>query len=113
MPDHWDDLASDFSHLHRVRGPLEELPATWFWPMCARTFAYQGVMRARLEAAQERGAPSAPAPAPPARRPGAGARSVSARSERQVMPALDFRADDPLLADHVETSATPRSTEGD
>jgi hypothetical protein len=51
--DHLEDIESDFAVLHRVDDPLS-LPGPEFFRKASRLPAYRGVMRARVEAAQER-----------------------------------------------------------
>ena len=62
--DYWEDLESDFSAIHRYDGDLLDMPASRLCHLAERLFAYQGVMRARLESqiSKENQQPVAPPP---------------------------------------------------
>jgi len=68
--DYWEDLESDFSAIHRYDGDLLDMPASRLCHLAERLFAYQGVLRARLEEQisnekqQPVAAPVGPAPQP-------------------------------------------------
>lgn len=103
--DHWDDLISDFSALHRVHTPLEWLPATWLWPMAERLGAYAGVMRARAENTNQGSGPTSQRSTTSTSRPSTSGPTAHQDSQgRHVQPVRDFRPDDPLLKGYVETS---------
>lgn len=87
MLDHLDDLASDFSAVHRVDDILA-LDGPTFFRLASRIGCYQGVMRdlVMAQAAEER-AERAPASQQPAW-PGNGQRQVvgGTRAELQMAP---------------------------
>ena len=60
---HLDDLASDFSAIHRVPD-IRVLDGRSFFRLAHRLTAYRGVMRERALAEQEEGAPPPVAPPP-------------------------------------------------
>ena len=51
------DLESDFSAIHGIRDPYDELDGPRYFQMAFRMAAYQGVMRSRLEAEVEKTRP--------------------------------------------------------
>ncbi|MGR4847914.1 hypothetical protein [Streptomyces sp. LARHCF252] len=51
------DLESDFSAIHGIRDPYEELSGPQYFQMAARMVAYKGVMRMRVEAEAEKTRP--------------------------------------------------------
>ena len=61
MLDHMDDLASDFSAIHRITD-MSRLTGEAFFKLAFRMSAYQSVMQARVleEHAGSSGVPSAP-----------------------------------------------------
>lgn len=65
--DYWEDLESDFSAIHRYDGDLQDVPASRLCYLAERLFAYQGVLRARLEeqVSKEKQQPVASAPSNP------------------------------------------------
>jgi len=50
VPEHIDDLASDFSAIHGVRD-IASMPGRVFFRLAFRLTAYQGVMRERITSA--------------------------------------------------------------
>lgn len=58
--DHLVDLESDFSAIHGIRNPYEELSGPQYFQMSSRMAAYRGVMRLRMEAEAEKKRPKSP-----------------------------------------------------
>ncbi|GAA1281547.1 hypothetical protein [Saccharothrix xinjiangensis] len=101
VADHLDDLQADFLHIWGIDLDVEAPPGWRFFAMARRTFAYSGVMAARLAEEDRRTAPAPPAaraparpasgPAPSAHRAGpAGAevREVSLEQMAAMFPGL-------------------------
>lgn len=94
-----DDLQSDFLHIWGINLDVDEPPPGWrFFAMARRTFAYSGVMAARLAEEDRRRQPgpvSHPAtPAPPATRPRPAGPAV------QEVPLEQLQRMHPDLFDH-------------
>lgn len=81
--DHLEDLESDFAVFHRVDDPLA-LPGPEFFRKALRLSAYDGVMTARVVAAQKSSGPGRPA---------------SRRTERTEVPLSQVMAQHPDLID--------------
>lgn len=96
MLDHLDDLWADILAIWGVdihRASTSELTGPEFFAMAMRTFAFEGVMQARLEQERQEGPPARqPVPEPRQQAPGS--------TGSNVVELNAFRAEFPDLVSH-------------